>query len=64
MHGATKPVTFTLKGGKAAEFPKGVRRTGFATQLVLKRSDFGIDKFTDMLGDDVYVEVSFEGTLK
>jgi polyisoprenoid-binding protein YceI len=54
----------TLKGGKAAEFPKGVRRTGFATQLALKRSDFGIDKFADMLGDDVYIEVSFEGTLK
>jgi polyisoprenoid-binding protein YceI len=64
MHGVTKPVTFTLKGGKAAEFPKGVRRTGFATQLALKRSDFGIDKFADMLGDDVYIEVSFEGTLK
>ncbi len=64
MHGATKPVTFTLKGGRSAEFPKGVRRTGFATQLVLKRSDFGIDKFAEMLGDDVYVEVSFEGTLK
>jgi polyisoprenoid-binding protein YceI len=64
MHGATKPVTFTLKGGRSAEFPKGVRRTGFATQVVLKRSDFGIDKFADMLGDDVYVEVSFEGTVK
>jgi polyisoprenoid-binding protein YceI len=64
MHGVTKPVTFTLKGGKTAELPKGVRRTGFATQLAIKRSDFGIDKFTDMLGDDVYIEVGFEGILK
>src|SRR5205823_755526 len=29
LHGATRPVTFPLKGGRAAEFPKGVQRTGF-----------------------------------
>ena len=35
MHGETKPVTFTLKGGNKAEFPKGVKRTGYATDLML-----------------------------
>src|SRR5713226_2028376 len=44
MHGETKPITFTLKGGKEAEFPKGVQRTGYSTELALKRSDFGINK--------------------
>jgi polyisoprenoid-binding protein YceI len=64
MHGQTKSVTFTLVGGKPAEFPKGVQRTGYSTDLVLKRSEFGIEKFTEMLSDEVHVAVSFEGTRK
>jgi polyisoprenoid-binding protein YceI len=64
LHGTTKPISFTLKGGRSAEFPKGMQRTGYSTELVLKRSDFGIDKFPEMLGDDVYVSISFEGVKK
>ena len=64
LHGVTKPVTLTLEGGKKAEFPKGVQRTGYSTDLTLKRSDFGMDKFVGMLGDDVHIAVSFEGTKK
>ena len=65
IHGATKPVTFSLKGGSSAEFPKGVSRTGFSTsQIVVKRSDFGVGKPMPVLGDEVYVSISFEGTKK
>ena len=64
MHGVTKPLTFTLEGGKESEFPKGVKRTGFTTNLVLKRSDFGIDKGVPMVGDEVHVEISFQGAMK
>jgi polyisoprenoid-binding protein YceI len=66
LHGETKPVTFDLKGGKTAEFPKGVQRTGFTTQFKVKRSDFGIAKKfgPPMLGDDVWVTISFEATKK
>ncbi len=64
MHGETKSVTFTLAGGRKAEFPKGVARTGYSTDLILKRSDFGIVKFAEALGDKVYIAVSFEGTKK
>jgi polyisoprenoid-binding protein YceI len=65
LHGETKPVTFSLKGGKTAEFPPGVKRTGFASeQIVLKRSDFGVGKPMPVLGDEVYVSISFEGTKK
>jgi polyisoprenoid-binding protein YceI len=65
IHGATKPVTFSLKGGGSAEFPKGVSRTGFSTsQIVVKRSDFGVGKPMPVLGDEVYVSISFEGTKK
>jgi polyisoprenoid-binding protein YceI len=64
MHGVTKSVTFSLLGGRTAEFPKGVQRTGFSTDLVLKRGEFGIDKFAGALPDEVYVSISFEGTKK
>jgi polyisoprenoid-binding protein YceI len=62
MHGVTKPVTFALLGGRKAEFPKGVERTGFSTELKLNRADFGIDKFADGIGNDVHLSISFEGT--
>jgi polyisoprenoid-binding protein YceI len=64
LHGVTKPVTLVLVGGRKAEFPKGMQRTGYSTDLALKRGDFGIDKFPGMLGDDVHIAVSFEGTRK
>jgi len=64
MHGATRPLTFTLEGGKQAELPKGVHRTGFSTELKIKRSEFGMDKFVDAIGDEVHVAISFEGTKK
>lgn len=64
LHGVTKPITLTLVGGRHVEFPKGVQRTGFSTDLTIKRSDFGMDKFTQALGDDVQIAVSFEGAKK
>lgn len=66
MHGTTKPVTFALVGGKKAEFPPGTPRTGYSTELIIKRSEFGVgqEKFAGALGDDVHVAISFEGTQK
>ncbi len=66
LHGETKPVSFTLKGGRKAQFPPGTQRTGYSTELTLKRSEFGVGspKFAGALGDDVYIAVSFEGTKK
>jgi polyisoprenoid-binding protein YceI len=66
LHGVTKPITFSLKGGGSAEFPKGVSRTGFSTSqmIVVKRSDFSVGKPMPVLGDEVYVTISFEGAKK
>ena len=65
MHGETKPITFSLKGGKTAEFPPKVIRTGFTSpQIVNKRTDFGVGKPMPVLGNEVYIAVSFEGTKK
>jgi len=64
LHGITKEVGFTLTGGKKAEFPKGVQRTGYSTELKIKRSDFGIDQMLDALGDEVHIAISLEATKK
>ncbi len=64
LHGVTKPITFALMGGKKAEFPPGMQRTGFSTELVLKRSDFGMDKMLEAIGDEIKVAISFEGVKK
>jgi polyisoprenoid-binding protein YceI len=64
LHGVTKTITINLVGGKKAEFPKGVQRTGYSGEVTIKRSDFSMDKFVGMLGDEVPVTVSFEGSKK
>ncbi len=64
LHGVTRPVTIVLSGGKSAEFPKGIHRTGFSGELSIKRSDFGISKYVGAVADIVHLELSFEGTKK
>ncbi|HZT80558.1 MAG TPA: YceI family protein [Gemmataceae bacterium] len=64
LHGVSKEVTLNLVGGRKAEFPKGVQRTGYSGELTIKRSDFGMDKLAEAIGDEVYISVSFEGTKK
>lgn len=64
LHGVTKSLTFLLVGGRKAEFPKGVQRTGYTAELVIKRSEFGVNKYAEAVGDDVHIAVSFEGVKK
>jgi polyisoprenoid-binding protein YceI len=66
MHGVTKPVTLSLKGGKTAEFPRGVKRTGYSGEVTIKRSEFEVGKpdFAAALGDEVHVSIDFEGMRK
>lgn len=63
MHGVTKPITFTLTGGKTLEL-KGQTRTGYSTQTTLKRSDYGIKGGLPLVGDDVHIAISFEAIKK
>ena len=53
-----------LRGGRAAEFPRGTQRTGFVGEFSIKRSDFGMNKMLEAVGDDVHVSFSFEGVKK
>ena len=61
MHGVTKPQTIVFKGGKVAEFPKGSQRTGYSADFTVNRLDFGMDKMLEMLGDEIQVQLGFEG---
>ena len=64
MHGKTKKITFGLQVGKEVEF-MGTKRTGFSTELKLKRSDFGFDKKNiGLIGDEALIMIDFEGTRK
>jgi polyisoprenoid-binding protein YceI len=61
MHGKTKSITLVLKGGKEVEW-KGVKRVGFATEIALKRSDFGFDPAAiGLIGDEALILIDCEG---
>src|SRR5262249_24746212 len=68
LHGVTRPVTFMLVGGRTAEFPKGVQRGDqgrvSTPALVLKRAEWGIEKWGGPVGDDPHISVSCGGTKK
>lgn len=64
MHGVTKPITLTLKGGKEIEF-MGTKRVGFSTEISVKRSDFDFDKKNiGLIGDEALIFIDCEGTRK
>jgi polyisoprenoid-binding protein YceI len=64
LHGVTKPVTVELRRIGAGTDPTGTHRTGFETYFSVRRSDFGMDFMTKMIGDDIWLLVGFEGTRK
>jgi polyisoprenoid-binding protein YceI len=61
LHGVTKPVSFTLKGGdKVVEFPKKTMRIGFVSALSIRRSDFGVNAELKLLGDEIPILIGIE----
>ena len=63
MLGVTKSITVSIeKTGEAAT--KMGQRAGFETSFSLKRSDFGMTKLTDIVGDEVKLFISVEGVKK
>lgn len=63
MHGTTKKIKFTLEGGKEAEM-RGMKKIGFFCDLTLKRTDYGMDKMLEGIGDEVKVSIGLEGNKK
>jgi polyisoprenoid-binding protein YceI len=65
MHGVTKPVSLTLKGGdKVVEFPKGTQRVGLVSEFSIKRSEFGVDTEPKALGDEITIIAGIEAAKK
>ncbi|MBC7856602.1 MAG: YceI family protein [Pirellulaceae bacterium] len=61
LHGVTKPVSLSLKGGhKVVEFPKGTPRIGVTSSVTIKRSEFDMKTELGALGDDVHIIVGLE----
>jgi polyisoprenoid-binding protein YceI len=61
MHGVTKPLTITLKGGdKVVEFPKKKKRIGFVSSFSLRRSEFGVSADLKSLGDEIPILIGIE----
>ncbi len=64
MHGVTKPLTITVEKTGDGKDPKGAQRIGFETTFKVKRSDHGMDKMLENIGDEVTVIFSTEGIRK
>lgn len=61
LHGVTRPVSFTLKGGdKVVEFPKKTKRIGFVSSFSIRRSEFGVTADLKLLGDEVPIVIGIE----
>lgn len=61
IKGVTKPVTLDVTINRAAndDFAEAYK-LGFSAKGVVKRSDFGVDKYTPFVGDDVTVVIETE----
>jgi len=62
LHGTTKTITVDLVKLGEGKDPWGNERIGFETEFSIKRSDYGMDKMLNAVGDEVELQLSFEGT--
>jgi polyisoprenoid-binding protein YceI len=60
LHGVTRPVTLAVRFNQAGPFMGGAYRVGFDGETTIRRSDFGIDKYAPVLGDDVKLHIEGE----
>ncbi len=61
LHGQKKSISFhAQKTGSSDIAVAGGPRVGFFAETKLKRSEFGLDKYTDMIGDEVTLTLSLE----
>ncbi len=63
--GQTRPVTLEVKLNKAGEHPFSKKPTvGFSGTTTFRRSDFGMDAYVPMVGDEVTVRLEVEAQAK
>lgn len=64
FHGAKRPLTVRVLQTGSGKDPWGNFRMGFETDFTIKRSEFGMDKMLNLIGDEVRITVSVEGVRK
>jgi polyisoprenoid-binding protein YceI len=64
MHGVTKPISIKVVKIGEGKDPWGGYRIGFESTFTIKRSDFGMTKMMEAVGDDVTVTFATEGIKK
>jgi polyisoprenoid-binding protein YceI len=62
LHGVTKPVSVKLEQTGASAGQRGGTLAGFEATFTIKRTDFGISQFPQMLGEDVRLTVNIEAS--
>ncbi len=61
LHGVQKPVVLDVKLNKAAPHPMSKADViGFDATTTIRRSEFGIDKYVPMVGDEVALRITTE----
>lgn len=64
LHGVTKPVMLKAKLNKIGTNPMNNKKTvGFSASTIIKRSDYGVDKYVPNVSDDVRIDIEAEATL-
>ena len=61
MLGTTKEVEMPVRVVGIGKGPFGKERAGFFTKFTVRRSDYGMDKMLNSVGDNIAVTFSFEG---
>ena len=64
LHGITKEVVLNVHFNKSGVNMFGKQTVGFSAKATINRSDFGIDKYTPGLGDEINLEIDSEANLK
>lgn len=64
LHGVSKPVVLDVKLNKAAPQPMmgNAPTIGFDASTTIKRSAFGIDKYLQMIGDEIALRITTEAS--
>ncbi|MEP0708403.1 MAG: YceI family protein [Parvibaculum sp.] len=63
LHGVTKPVTLDTTFTRKGTYPmteEEIVAIGFNATTTIKRSDFGMDQWLEMIGDELPITISFE----
>jgi polyisoprenoid-binding protein YceI len=60
LHGVSQPLTVMLSRTGGGKGPMGDSREGYETSFTIKRSEFGMNKLLEGVGDEVLLLVSLE----